>query len=789
MKQGQFTNHFLGIACAVIAIANSACETKQNAGPSQGQGGQAGAGGDAGGTGGAAGGTGGGQAGAGGAGAGGGVGGVGGGIAGAGGGIAGAGGAGGAGGGAGDCLDGQTQSCYSGALGTENVGVCKSGSRTCIGGVWSTCVGEITPVAEVCDNIDNDCNGLVDDGSPVGNMPCAAGQIPCGLPSVCGNGADVCLGTFVAPLGVGAPGNPGTSAQPLSTIAEAQARAKMVGGNVCICATSNAGPTTYQENVTMVEGVSVVGGYHCADWSRDSNTYVTAIGGTVQFSDGITQKTALDGLNVAPPQVISQSGEITQSSAISIVNSSPMLLNVKAGGGAAHYSTGLSISTNNGGTASPIVIGGVYSAQSNGFGAFSGQTAISISKAGGSFTNVITTVSGMADEATGFDCTDCNAKITGGTISGGKSQRYVRGLRARGNVNGLSLTNTTILGGYGFSMFGSAYGVVFDACIGAPTLYGVTIDGGSSPGSTVGLWSAGVSCSPTITNSKISGGTTVNGAAGLTCADKSACVVKNSSIDAGSGGFSSSALGCIDGGCSTISGNTIRAVSYQSSTPNVLALGVASSSPTFENNDVIGPECPNPIGGMTSLRVASFTNSSAILNNNVFRDRLCMGRVDVVRLVAGGPILHNNTIQFTTCAGCGPKYGLFMDGTTSSAVLRNNILFNAGAADFANGFAVAENTNMADPTIFEHNALWAPNGGTLYWDEGASALLLPAINNLAGSTGNISADPLLDAAMHLLSGSPCRNAGTAMGAPAVDFDYHPRPQEGAYDIGADEYLP
>jgi hypothetical protein len=123
------------------------------------------------------------------------------------------------------------------------------------------------------------------------------------------------------------------------------------------------------------------------------------------------------------------------------------------------------------------------------------------------------------------------------------------------------------------------------------------------------------------------------------------------------------------------------------------------------------------------------------------------------------------------------------------AIVRNNIFFNAGTDNFASAFAIAENTATSDPAIFEHNALWVPNGGTLYWNEGSSALSLAAINALSGSTGNISADPMLDATFHLLPNSPCRNAGTANGAPAFDFDGNPRPQEMVYDIGADEYVP
>jgi hypothetical protein len=57
-----------------------------------------------------------------------------------------------------------TQSCYTGPGGTQNVGPCRGGTATCSAGSFGACIGQVTPVAEVCDNTDNDCDNVIDDG-------------------------------------------------------------------------------------------------------------------------------------------------------------------------------------------------------------------------------------------------------------------------------------------------------------------------------------------------------------------------------------------------------------------------------------------------------------------------------------------------------------------------------------------------------------------------------------------------------------------------------------------------
>jgi hypothetical protein len=81
------------------------------------------------------------------------------------------------------CSDGATLPC-----GTDE-GRCVAGTQTCVEGVWESCQGASGPVTEECNAEDDDCNGVVDEG-----CACIAGAtLPCGTDvGACVAGTQTC---------------------------------------------------------------------------------------------------------------------------------------------------------------------------------------------------------------------------------------------------------------------------------------------------------------------------------------------------------------------------------------------------------------------------------------------------------------------------------------------------------------------------------------------------------------------------------------------------------------------
>ena len=93
--------------------------------------------------------------------------------------------------------DGQplARACYSGPEGTADIGACQSGAETCVDGEFGACEGEVFPSDEVCDALDNDCDGEIDNGIPGLGEACGPEEGVCQRgETACVDGQEVCEG-------------------------------------------------------------------------------------------------------------------------------------------------------------------------------------------------------------------------------------------------------------------------------------------------------------------------------------------------------------------------------------------------------------------------------------------------------------------------------------------------------------------------------------------------------------------------------------------------------------------
>jgi hypothetical protein len=87
-----------------------------------------------------------------------------------------------------ECQEGKKESCYEGAEGTVDIGVCRSGQRVCVGGSFTDCLGQVVGSAEECNGLDDDCDGKIDNTDHA--------ECDTGLLGVCAKGEMSCTGSF-----------------------------------------------------------------------------------------------------------------------------------------------------------------------------------------------------------------------------------------------------------------------------------------------------------------------------------------------------------------------------------------------------------------------------------------------------------------------------------------------------------------------------------------------------------------------------------------------------------------
>jgi len=94
------------------------------------------------------------------------------------------------------CPMGATDTCYAQDTSTLGKGECRQGFKQCKQGFWSACKDMIGPFPEICDGLDNDCDGETDEGNPGGSASCVvddeAGPCRAGT-RVCTSGRLTCI--------------------------------------------------------------------------------------------------------------------------------------------------------------------------------------------------------------------------------------------------------------------------------------------------------------------------------------------------------------------------------------------------------------------------------------------------------------------------------------------------------------------------------------------------------------------------------------------------------------------
>jgi hypothetical protein len=575
---------------------------------------------------------------------------------------AGAGGSGGQPGGTGPGAGGSGGVAGSGGAGGACADADGDGSTICEGDCDDNDPTIHPDAPEVCgDDVDNNCDGSTDPAS------------------LC-NGT----GTFVSALAGDDTTGTGTQLSPVKTITEGIHHATDIvsAGGTSVAVYVAQGH--YAEKITLIETISLLGGYDCSSlpgsWLRDPTAYDSVIVDLdlegVLANATITRQTLLDGFAVMG--FGTGLGQDLQTAAVTVAGGSPTVSNSRLYGAVATdcgtwcSTTALDIRGPTVDPSGPLVTGNVIQAGDSPFASFgirlgdSSQAAI--------------------------------ADIAGNVVKGGIGSR-TRAINAGGAGNGTWIRHNDLYAG---SQFGTG------------TSFALLLSGTSEvDGNRINANPAEVgSCSATPGGNNWCGGIEALGATAI------------------------------------ITNNVVLGMPSPRSTAVFLwDAAVPFGVVTLSSNTLDGSGLANGISPSVSTAIAC---------------RTTQGFSEAVGKIRNNILLGGRATR---------RFGMFEDDqplgkTCQPAVYANNDFFFApqvGTTDNAHRRWTNEGTVSLLPTVTEVNSSAIP-----------------------GVIGNFSADPLLDATMHLLPGSPCINAGVASEAPAADIDDEARPMNGLFDVGADE---
>lgn len=388
------------------------------------------------------------------------------------------------------CPESAVVSCVT--PGNPLVGACKAGVRTCSAGAWTDC-SDVRPVAETCNGIDDDCNGMVDEG-------CTEGCIV-----VCQS----CSAVIVdASVGV-----------PYATIEAAISAARGAGAarsRICVASTSCAESTVYESSgpLHVSDGLSIQGNYamtaaglvYCGATSQPN----TAIKFTGQQQGVVFDETVVGGAELSG-FIIQRASETIAVPTSTPVSGAATVAGVVVNGGKNVFLSRIFMTDEPTGTSTAgisITAGGQATVVGSAISGGQGQTsAIGVDVSGGSVE-----LRNNCDTFVGGHCaTSCSESTAVLGIRGRTSKSDAAGSSSAVSVSNSSgaasnLVGNTICGGYS-NLAGMAAGARVAAvrCDGAgcATVSGNAIAGGTDQ-EAVGL--AISTGSPRVEGNRIEGG-------------------------------------------------------------------------------------------------------------------------------------------------------------------------------------------------------------------------------------------------------------------------------------------
>ncbi|NBF38881.1 MAG: hypothetical protein GVY14_00545 [Spirochaetes bacterium] len=200
------------------------------------------------------------------------------------------------------------------------------------------------------------------------------------------------------------------------------------------------------------------------------------------------------------------------------------------------------------------------------------------------------------------------------------------------------------------------------------------------------------------------------------------------------------------------------------------------------------------------LHVVSLRDVTATVDTNLFlsgRSR----EVIVGRIVGSETSWYNNTIR----GGVGSRFtqGFNLNGS-SRATLVNNVVFHAGegtgtavyASEDVRSLEITANAFAGWDAVYRRapdGRRWLPPGGDPASEARTAGALDRRDDLRAGSNLDLAEQDVFVDDVHLRSDAPLIDAGVYAGSlegPRIDWDgqERPRPGEGTYDIGADEFF-